>query len=159
MGPVPHLNLSVPHLINVSVPQFYSLCPTCDAFVPHQYRLASAATGINQYHLYWKALKLTEILFALSDIFTNESPLYCPSHSIPHFHLQVTKYSLYELLSYRDKYKEQSQLYGGMHKELVERFIETQTIVFSPICPHICERVWQLTGNTVLCKRIQFLLE
>ena len=26
----------MPHLINVSVPQFNSLCPTCDAFVPHQ---------------------------------------------------------------------------------------------------------------------------
>ena len=61
---------------------------------------------------------------------------------------QVAKYSFHELLTYRDKYKEQCQIYGGMHRELVERFIKIQTIVFSPICPHICERVWKLTGNT-----------
>ena len=58
----------------------------------------------------------------------------------------MTKYSFYELMSYRDKYKEQSQMCGGMHRALVEKFIEVQTIVFSPLCPHICERVWQMTG-------------
>ncbi|KAI6647292.1 hypothetical protein LOD99_12289 [Oopsacas minuta] len=66
-----------------------------------------------------------------------EKMLYC----------EVTKYSLHELLTCRDKYKEQSQIYGGMHRDLVERFINIQTVVFSPICPHICERIWQMTGN------------
>ena len=45
--PVPHLNLSVPHLINAIMPKSNSLCPTCDAFVPHQWRMASAATAWN----------------------------------------------------------------------------------------------------------------
>lgn len=45
----------------------------------------------------------------------------------------------------RDNYK---QLCGGneanMHEDLVFRFIEAQALILSPICPHICERIWQL---------------
>ena len=29
-----------------------------------------------------------------------------------------------------------------MHIDLIMRFIETQTLILSPICPHICEYIW-----------------
>merc|ERR1719499_540303 len=31
----------------------------------------------------------------------------------------------------------------GLHKDLVMRYIETQLILLSPICPHFCESMWQ----------------
>lgn len=48
----------------------------------------------------------------------------------------------------RDNYK---QLCGGndsdMNEQLVFHFIETQVLILSPICPHICERIWQIIGK------------
>lgn len=34
-----------------------------------------------------------------------------------------------------------------MHKTLVLRFIEVQTILLAPICPHFTEHLWVLMGN------------
>lgn len=46
----------------------------------------------------------------------------------------------------RTKYKE---LCGsnGIHGELSRRFIETQAILLSPICPHVAQRMWAILGN------------
>uniref|UniRef100_A0A8C5QZV6 leucine--tRNA ligase n=1 Tax=Leptobrachium leishanense TaxID=445787 RepID=A0A8C5QZV6_9ANUR len=46
----------------------------------------------------------------------------------------------------KDKYRELA--IEGMHKNLVLRFIETQTLLLAPICPHLCEHVWSLLGKT-----------
>merc|ERR1712080_732602 len=35
----------------------------------------------------------------------------------------------------------------GVHRDLVIRYIETQAILLAPICPHICEHIWQLLGK------------
>ena len=29
-----------------------------------------------------------------------------------------------------------------MNAALIQRFIETQTLILSPICPHLCEHIW-----------------
>jgi leucyl-tRNA synthetase len=34
-----------------------------------------------------------------------------------------------------------------MHEQLVFRFISTQAVILSPICPHIGEQVWMLLGK------------
>lgn len=34
-----------------------------------------------------------------------------------------------------------------MHKDLIFRFIEVQTLMLSPICPHLCEHIWHLLGK------------
>ncbi|CAB3401861.1 unnamed protein product [Caenorhabditis bovis] len=51
----------------------------------------------------------------------------------------------FEYQAIRDTYRE---LVGGsesnMSEPLVMRFIETQLVILSPICPHIAEHVWQL---------------
>ena len=35
----------------------------------------------------------------------------------------------------------------GMNWELVERFIEIQALLLSPICPHVTEHIWTLLGK------------
>ena len=45
----------------------------------------------------------------------------------------------------RDRYRE-TEL-SGMHHDLVMKFIETQTLLLAPICPHLCEYIWQLIGK------------
>lgn len=35
----------------------------------------------------------------------------------------------------------------GMNWQLVERFIEVQALLISPICPHITEYMWTLLGK------------
>merc|ERR1719419_1147113 len=36
---------------------------------------------------------------------------------------------------------------AGMHHDLVMRFIETQTLLLAPICPHLTEHMWGLLGH------------
>ena len=36
---------------------------------------------------------------------------------------------------------------GDVHQALVKKFIETQAVVLSPICPHVAEHVWSLIGH------------
>lgn len=35
----------------------------------------------------------------------------------------------------------------AMHKDLVLRFVEIQTLLLAPICPHYAEHVWGLLGR------------
>lgn len=37
-----------------------------------------------------------------------------------------------------------------MHADLVKFYANTQFVIVSPICPHICEHVWSLLGNKTL---------
>lgn len=37
-----------------------------------------------------------------------------------------------------------------MHSELVEYHANTQFLIISPLCPHICEHVWNLLGKKEL---------
>lgn len=45
----------------------------------------------------------------------------------------------------KDKYRELA--IEGMHRELVFQFIERQTLLLAPICPHLCEYTWGLLGK------------
>ncbi|KAM3723058.1 Leucine--tRNA ligase [Dirofilaria immitis] len=60
---------------------------------------------------------------------------------------EALKYGFFEYQSYRDKYRE---LCGGdteMHVDMVFKWIETQAIILSPICPHVCEQIWHILGK------------
>lgn len=48
----------------------------------------------------------------------------------------------------KDKYRELA--IEGMHRELVFRFIEVQTLLLAPICPHLCEHIWSLLGKVLV---------
>ncbi|KAL4230623.1 Leucine--tRNA ligase [Mactra antiquata] len=52
----------------------------------------------------------------------------------------------FEFQAMRDKYREVE--IEGMHKDLVFKYIEIQTILLSPVCPHLCEYIWELLGKT-----------
>lgn len=45
----------------------------------------------------------------------------------------------------KDKYRELA--IEGMHRHLVFQFIERQTLLLAPICPHLCEYTWGLLGK------------
>jgi len=45
----------------------------------------------------------------------------------------------------KDKYRELA--IEGIHKDLVFEFIERQTLLLAPICPHLCEYTWGLLGK------------
>ena len=59
---------------------------------------------------------------------------------------EALKTGFFELQAARDKYRE---LCGeaGMSRDLVMQYIEWQAIILSPICPHVCEYVWELCGK------------
>ncbi|KRY38304.1 Leucine--tRNA ligase, cytoplasmic [Trichinella spiralis] len=58
---------------------------------------------------------------------------------------EVVKSAFFEFQAARDRYREWSMM--ALNRNLILRFIETQAIILSPICPHICEAIWKLLGN------------
>ncbi|XP_014779256.1 leucine--tRNA ligase, cytoplasmic [Octopus bimaculoides] len=59
---------------------------------------------------------------------------------------EALKTGFYEYQALRDNYREMAM--DGIHQSLVKRFIETQTLILSPICPHLCDHIWQILGHT-----------
>lgn len=59
---------------------------------------------------------------------------------------EALRCGFFEYQDLRTKYKEMCGS-NGLHKSLTRRFIETQAILLSPICPHITQKIWQLLGN------------
>ncbi|BHF72933.1 hypothetical protein SprV_0401600500 [Sparganum proliferum] len=55
---------------------------------------------------------------------------------------EALKVVFYEFQACKDRYREVCQT-KGMHVDLVTRYIETQTLMLSPICSHICEHIWR----------------
>ncbi|KAK4294869.1 hypothetical protein Pmani_032536 [Petrolisthes manimaculis] len=41
------------------------------------------------------------------------------------------------------QYRERAQVQSGLHWDLVHRYLTTQVLLLSPICPHISDYVWQ----------------
>ena len=55
---------------------------------------------------------------------------------------EALKTGFYDLQAARDAYRLMSPEDGGMHADLVKRFIEVQTLLLAPICPHTCEHIY-----------------
>ncbi|RHY87939.1 hypothetical protein DYB35_007506, partial [Aphanomyces astaci] len=56
--------------------------------------------------------------------------------------------AFFELQIARDAYRDIcTRGEFGLHKDVIVRFIEAQTIMLAPICPHICEHFWKLLGH------------
>ena len=51
----------------------------------------------------------------------------------------------FEYQGLRDTYREISM--GDLHRQLILKFIETQAVILSPICPHVADHVWSLLGK------------
>ncbi|RWS26990.1 leucine--tRNA ligase: cytoplasmic-like protein, partial [Leptotrombidium deliense] len=65
---------------------------------------------------------------------------------------EALRTGFFEYQDARDKYREFAGS-KGMHKQLVIKFIETQAIILSPICPHIAECVWSLLKKSNMIVR------
>ena len=52
--------------------------------------------------------------------------------------------SIYDFETSRDVYKNMCKIYGGVHKDLILKFIKVFTIISSPIIPHTSEYVWRV---------------
>merc|ERR1739838_479063 len=65
------------------------------------------------------------------------------------------KFGFFEFQAVLNKYRE---LCGaeGMNKGLVWKFIETQTLILCPICPHIAEEVWTILGKEGFAVQAQY---
>ncbi|CAG11718.1 unnamed protein product, partial [Tetraodon nigroviridis] len=59
---------------------------------------------------------------------------------------EALKSGFFEFQAAKDKYRELA--IEGMHRDLVFQFIERQTLLLAPICPHLCEYTWALLGKT-----------
>ena len=55
----------------------------------------------------------------------------------------VLKYGFFELQIARDNYRELCSDSDQLNLRLIKRFIEVQVLLLAPICPHICEYVYQ----------------
>jgi leucyl-tRNA synthetase len=67
----------------------------------------------------------------------------------------VLKYGYFELQIARDNYRELCSESEGMNLLIIKRFIEVQVLLLAPICPHICDYVYQLLypGTTIMNAR------
>lgn len=59
---------------------------------------------------------------------------------------EALRCAFFEFQDLRTKYKEMCGT-EEVHGKLIKRFIETQAIILSPICPHLTHRIWELLGN------------
>ncbi|XP_055972655.1 leucine--tRNA ligase, cytoplasmic isoform X1 [Sorex fumeus] len=59
---------------------------------------------------------------------------------------EALKTGFFEFQASKDKYRELA--IEGMHRDLVFRFIEVQTLLLAPFCPHLCEHIWMLLGKS-----------
>jgi len=66
---------------------------------------------------------------------------------------EALKFGFYELQQSRDAYRDTCEKMGiPVHKDVMMRVFEVQTILLSPICPHWCEFMW---GPSILNLRSQ----
>jgi len=59
---------------------------------------------------------------------------------------EALRTGFYEFQAIRDKYLQLSAI-DGINWTLIMRYIELQIILLSPICPHICEYIWEFIGK------------
>ncbi|KAK6031486.1 leucine--tRNA ligase, partial [Ostertagia ostertagi] len=81
----------------------------------------------------------------------NKNIRICAQHYEATLFKEALKVGFFEYQALRDMYRE---ICGGqdgaMNEELVFRFIETQALILSPICPHIGEHIWQILKKNEL---------
>uniref|UniRef100_A0A672T7K1 Leucyl-tRNA synthetase 1 n=1 Tax=Sinocyclocheilus grahami TaxID=75366 RepID=A0A672T7K1_SINGR len=76
----------------------------------------------------------------------NRSIIKTEQHYERMMYKEALKSSFFEFQAAKDKYRELA--IEGMHRDLVFQFIENQTLLLTPICPHLCEHTWSLLGKS-----------
>ena len=63
---------------------------------------------------------------------------------------EALKAAWFEMLNLKEQYRVLTEG-SGMHKDLIRKYLETITVIMSPITPHFCENIWSnLLGKTTL---------
>lgn len=75
----------------------------------------------------------------------NSSIIKTDQHYERMMYKEALKSGFFEFQAAKDKYRELA--IEGMHRDLVFQFIENQTLLLAPICPHLCEHTWSLLGK------------
>ncbi|XP_046907783.1 leucine--tRNA ligase, cytoplasmic isoform X1 [Hypomesus transpacificus] len=78
----------------------------------------------------------------------NEAIVRTEQHYERMMYKEALKSGFFEFQAFKDKYRELAM--EGMHRDLVFQFIERQTLLLAPICPHLCEYTWGLLGKESL---------
>ena len=60
---------------------------------------------------------------------------------------EALKVGFFELQTVLNKYREMCGS-EGMNLTLINKFIVVQTLLLCPICPHIAEEIWEITGKS-----------
>lgn len=69
------------------------------------------------------------------------------------------KTGFYDFTAARDSYRENTKAAGiGMHRELVQRYIELQALMLCPIAPHWSEFIWLEVMKKVEAYRPYYLI-
>ncbi|KAK7143985.1 hypothetical protein R3I93_014980 [Phoxinus phoxinus] len=76
----------------------------------------------------------------------NSSIIKTDQHYERMMYKEALKSGFFEFQAAKDKYRELA--IEGMHRDLVFQFIEYQTLLLAPICPHLCEHTWSLLGKS-----------
>ncbi|KAK2873090.1 hypothetical protein Q8A67_022987 [Cirrhinus molitorella] len=76
----------------------------------------------------------------------NSSIIKTEQHYERMMYKEALKSGFFEFQAAKDKYRELA--IEGMHRDLVFQFIENQTLLLAPICPHLCEHTWSLLGKS-----------
>lgn len=91
--------------------------------------------------------------FELSD--GSETDL--PSLFLRSLYKEALKVGFYQLLAARDSYRDATASEGGMHVDLVLRFIRVQALLITPVAPHVAEHLWStILGETTSIQVAQF---
>lgn len=56
---------------------------------------------------------------------------------------EALRTSYFEFSNLFHQYRERASVQGGLHKELVMRYLQTQVLLLAPICPHVCDHIWK----------------
>ena len=65
------------------------------------------------------------------------------------------KVGFFELQTVLNKYRELCGM-EGMNETLLNKFVDVQTLLLCPICPHIAEEIWEITGKTSFAVQAPF---
>ncbi|KAF2348893.1 Leucyl-tRNA synthetase class Ia archaeal/eukaryotic cytosolic [Trinorchestia longiramus] len=70
---------------------------------------------------------------------------------------EALRTSYFEYSNLFHQYRERVAVQGGLHEKVVMRYLDTQVRILSPICPHVCDHLWQsLLGNQISVMRVKW---